>query len=172
MSYSKLLDSYIAESNLTLEEIAERCKANGVDIHPSYISKLRKGTRPAPSEEISRALAISCGNDPEKLANEGNIEKTPPEVAEVLFYYRKVAEKSRERVSKMIDEGILDSLMDRVPLRGTLVGLSRDELKSIINQSLENFESMSPKMQIALADLILLSITYQQVNNTKGLYTC
>jgi len=53
MSYSKLLQAYIDKSGLTLDEITERCKAKGIDIHPTYISKLRNGTRPAPSEEIS-----------------------------------------------------------------------------------------------------------------------
>lgn len=88
MSYASMLDSFITYSKLSLEEIADRCKQKGVDIHASYISKLRKGTRPAPSEEISRAIAEACRADADALVIQGNIERTPKQIIDEYFQYK------------------------------------------------------------------------------------
>lgn len=74
MSYSQLLSEYIKRSGKTLEQISIECGRKGVKIHPTYISKLRLGNRPAPSESISRALAEVTGGDPDELIREGFIQ--------------------------------------------------------------------------------------------------
>lgn len=85
MSYADLLRRYIEESGMTLEEIAKACKERGLDIHPTYISKLRTGARPAPSnEKISRILAEVTGGDPEALIIQGYIDRAPEAVKPIL----------------------------------------------------------------------------------------
>lgn len=107
MSYASMLDSIITYSKLNLEEIADRCKQNGVDIHASYISKLRKGTRPAPSDEISRAIAEACRADAEALIIQGNIERTPKQIIDEYFRYKNFYESWTGdipfQISKIID---------------------------------------------------------------------
>lgn len=90
MNYSELLSSYIESSGLTLDQIVDRCKQRGVEIHPTYISKLRKGLRPAPSEEISKALAESLGQNPDDLILAGHLERTPTPIAEKHFEHEEV----------------------------------------------------------------------------------
>lgn len=75
MKYSELLRGYIKKSGKTLEQIAEECEAMGVKVHPTYISKLRLGKRPAPSEEITIVLAKVLGVDPDRLLLASYFEK-------------------------------------------------------------------------------------------------
>lgn len=85
MSYADLVRKHIEASGMTLEEIAAACKSRGLDIHPTYISKLRNGTRPAPTDEnITRMLAEVTGGDAEELIFEGYIERAPEPVRRYL----------------------------------------------------------------------------------------
>ena len=85
MSYAELLKKYIESSGKTLEEISEECEEMGIKIHSTYISKLRLGKRPAPSEDISRALAVATGGDPAKLIWIGMVDKNKPFFKDVLL---------------------------------------------------------------------------------------
>lgn len=69
---------------MTLGEISKGCKGLGVEIHPSYVSKLRRGERPAPSEELSRALATVTGGDPEELIRAGHYDAAPKNVRALM----------------------------------------------------------------------------------------
>ena len=84
MGYARLLDSYINQSRYTLSEISEKCKLKGIDISASYISKLRTGKKPPPSEELSRVLAEVLECDPETLIIEGYKEKAPHEIRKYI----------------------------------------------------------------------------------------
>lgn len=84
MKYSKLLSEYIERSNMTLEAISKGCRELGVEIHPTYVSKLRTGSRQAPSEEISRALATVTGGDPEELIRAGYYDTAPDHVQALM----------------------------------------------------------------------------------------
>lgn len=84
MSYAKLLDNYINETKYPLADISIMCKSKGVEISPSYISKLRTGKKPPPSDNISRALAEVLGGDPEALVIEGYKERAPQEAKKIL----------------------------------------------------------------------------------------
>lgn len=99
MTYAELLQEYIKKSGMTLERIAEECGKRGVKIHPTYISKLRLGKRPAPSEEISRVLAEVTGGDPQRLIIKGYIEKVPDELREELDVYKYLS-----NVDDLVDE--------------------------------------------------------------------
>ncbi|OYD08766.1 helix-turn-helix domain-containing protein [Paludifilum halophilum] len=84
MSYAYLLKKYIKKSGKTLEQISKECSVKGVAVHPTYISKLRLGQRPAPSEEITKTLAEVTGGDPQRLIIEGYMDKTPPAVRSLI----------------------------------------------------------------------------------------
>lgn len=77
MSYSKTLAEMIEKSELTLREIAEKCKEYHVKIDPSYISKLQSGKNSPASEDINVAIAKVCDGDPNYLLFEAYMEKAP-----------------------------------------------------------------------------------------------
>lgn len=61
MPYAQLLNTIIENSNLTVKEIAEKCKEFDVDITPAYISTLRNAkTNRTPSDKVSRAITMAC----------------------------------------------------------------------------------------------------------------
>jgi repressor LexA len=84
MSYSELLSEYIKRSAYSLRKVAELCNEKGFSIDHSYISKLRNGKKPPPSEELSRVLAEVLNGDPETLVVEGYKEKAPEEIKNLL----------------------------------------------------------------------------------------
>ncbi|MCG8484680.1 MAG: S24 family peptidase [Clostridia bacterium] len=78
MNYSYMLDDMIKKSGLSLRQITKRCADMNYEVTPSYISQLKNGKLPPPSEEISKTLAIVCGdNNPMKLVFQGYLEKAP-----------------------------------------------------------------------------------------------
>lgn len=87
MSYAEILKGFIEKSRKTLEQISKECKKKGVSVHTTYISKLRLGQRPAPSDHMSRVLAEVTGGDPEELIIAGYIEKAPEEVRSIIEHY-------------------------------------------------------------------------------------
>lgn len=61
MPYAQLLNTIIENSNLTVKEIAEKCKEFDVDITPAYISTLRNAkTNRTPSDKVSKAITMAC----------------------------------------------------------------------------------------------------------------
>ncbi len=120
VNYAELLKRYIAQSGMTLEEIANACAKLGVSIHPTYISKLRLGQRPAPSEDISRALAKVTGGDPEELVVAGYLEKAPQEVKNIIDNKKSPQHADenpkRKRVYKIVAraEDLPDEQLDKV----------------------------------------------------------
>ncbi len=90
MPYTELLNRLIVESGLTVKEIADRCRANGQEITPSYISLLRNiDNKRIPSDEMSRALAIACNAKHENiLLIESYIDKAPKEIRIALEVFR------------------------------------------------------------------------------------
>ncbi|MDP2856817.1 MAG: S24 family peptidase [Bacillota bacterium] len=84
MSYARMLKDMIDKSNLTLREIADRCRSRGVPLDPSYISKVQSGRQAPPSEEISRALAQACGGDADDLVFEGYTDRAPQVIKDFL----------------------------------------------------------------------------------------
>ena len=84
MSFAEILSEAISRANLSLRKIAELCNVNGFSIDHSYISKLKNGKLPPPSEEMSRVLAGVLSIDPELLVIEGYKEKAPDEIKALL----------------------------------------------------------------------------------------
>lgn len=122
MKYAEFLSKAIEDSGMTLEQIAHECVKRGVKIHPTYIGKLRNGQRPAPSEDISRALAEVLGCDAEKLILLGYIEKAPESVRKILSFYMKNLDGLLQvTASLFIDPELSDEEAER-------------EIKNIVNK--------------------------------------
>jgi hypothetical protein len=86
MSYAVMLDTIIKVSDLSLRQIAKRCLDIGITITPSYISQLKNGKLPPPSEDISLALSRVCGtHTPAHLVFQGYLEKAPALVREYML---------------------------------------------------------------------------------------
>ncbi len=86
MTYAEMLDSIIKESELSLRQISNRCSALNLTITPSYISQLKNGKLPPPSEEVSMTLAKACGSDKQAhLVFQGYMEKAPSLMKEYML---------------------------------------------------------------------------------------
>jgi len=77
MSYSHAVKNMIKKSGATLQDIANRCTDAGVQITPSYLSKLQSGKQAPASEEVNIAIAEACNGDPDDLLFEAYLEKAP-----------------------------------------------------------------------------------------------
>ena len=86
MSYSEMLSQIIEESELSLRQISKRCADLDLNITPSYISQLKNGKLPPPSEEVSLVLAKACGSKNQaQLVFQGYMEKAPELVKEYML---------------------------------------------------------------------------------------
>ena len=86
MNYASMLDEIIRESELSLRQIAKRCKDLNLTITPSYISQLKNGKLPPPTEEVSLTLAKVCGSKKQAhLVFQGYMEKAPALVREYML---------------------------------------------------------------------------------------
>lgn len=101
MTYAELLSSYIEKSGKTLREVAELCNKKGYSLDYTYISKLKSGKRPPPSENLSRVLAEVLGVNPEELILHGYLEKAPTEVTVVLENKTQEIKQLNTRIKEM-----------------------------------------------------------------------
>lgn len=86
MNYSKMLERLIEKSELSLRQISKRCADLNLTITPSYISQLKNGKLPPPSEEVSLILAKVCGTkEQSQLVFQGYLEKAPELVREYML---------------------------------------------------------------------------------------
>lgn len=86
MTYAKMLDEIITESELSLRQISKLCAQFDITITPSYISQLKNGKLPPPSPEVSLALAKVCGSkNQSQLVFQGYMEKAPDVIKEYML---------------------------------------------------------------------------------------
>lgn len=85
MPYYKMLKKVISKTNYTQEEIAKQCEELGVTISKSYINKIINDKLPAPTEEVSRAVAKVCNCDERLLVIEGYLDKAPKEIKQAFL---------------------------------------------------------------------------------------
>lgn len=85
MPYYKMLKEIINKTNYTQEEIAKQCEELGVTISKSYINKIINDKLPAPTEEVSRAIAKVCNCDERLLVIEGYLDKAPKEIKQAFL---------------------------------------------------------------------------------------
>lgn len=103
MTYAELLTQYIKKSGLTLGEIVMKLNFKGINIDRSYISKLKNGTKPPASEDVTRALAEVTDGDPEQLILAGYIEKAPKEVQKLLSEASSIEETINNAITSLIE---------------------------------------------------------------------
>lgn len=86
MTYAQMLAEMIDTSELSLRQVSKRCADLNLNITPSYISQLKNGKLPPPSEEVSLVLAKACGfKEQSKLVFQGYMEKAPELVREYML---------------------------------------------------------------------------------------
>jgi|GEM_PF-524192 len=85
MGYKESLSKIIKDSGLTLRDVESRCKAQGVSVSNSYLSQIKSGKLPPPTEEVTRAICQACNVDPENMIIEGYLEKAPPIVRDYFI---------------------------------------------------------------------------------------
>lgn len=158
MKYSKILQEYIDKSGMTLEEIASACHKKGVKVHSTYVSKLRLGQRPAPSDEISIALAEVTGGDADKLIMAGYYEEAPEEVKKLLNKaagYERLFESLFKKRPIKVEQGGPERFFDDKEL---------EEMVSYVN-SPEYLKTLTKEEQ---RELLLDILTEMISNNPQG----
>jgi len=153
MDYAVMLDEIIKKSGLSLRQITKRCTELNYEITPSYISQLKNGKLPPPSEEISRTLAQVCGeNNPMKLVFQGYMEKAPDIIKNYIlmasaankYLLNKLSKETAnlpEAISEYIDN--LD-ILSALELSANYIGSLQD---SNINTFVENIHALSGTVQ-------------------------
>lgn len=83
-TYAELITEKINTSGLSLNDVVFKCSQKGLKITTSYISKLKNGKMPPPSDDVSRVLAEVLEIDPEWLVITGYLERAPNEFKKVF----------------------------------------------------------------------------------------
>jgi len=135
----------IKESNLTHKEISEKCKLIGVNLNPSYISKLKTGKQPPASDEINKAIATVCGYEYqiENLLFEAYLEKAPDFIKELL---NKTIQYLREST------------------KNTVTNQYSDEIKYDLSEYINN---LSGYKVINNAIITMKSLNFGEINGDK-----
>ncbi|TEB06492.1 LexA repressor [Pelotomaculum schinkii] len=158
MSYAKLLQTYMERSGLTLDEITEGCRAKGLAIHPTYISKLRNGARNAPSEEISRVLAEVLGGDPEKLVMEGYLSKIPPVIMERLEKLEDIFSEIKDEVINSITVITKPEHYESLEKLSDSMGKPPGELKKYLSNGANNIDKWPLELQMEFVASLIENI--------------
>jgi transcriptional regulator with XRE-family HTH domain len=109
MSYAEILKNYIKKSNKTLEQISNECSVKGLQVTKSYISKIRSGKMPAPSDEVTKVLSDVLNADYEDLILASYLEKIPEPVQKILLK-RNSTDIGEEEIRLICREEILSML--------------------------------------------------------------
>ncbi|HHW36772.1 MAG TPA: helix-turn-helix transcriptional regulator [Bacillales bacterium] len=107
-SYSELLTEYIENSGLSYAEIVLRVSNKGINIHKSYISKLKNGTKPPATDDLNRAIAEVTGGDPEDLIVAAYLERAPKEFKKRI----NLEEQPKENKDSETTDEELEKLLD------------------------------------------------------------
>lgn len=148
MVYAKMLDEIIRKSGLSLRQLTKRCGDLNYEITPSYISQLKNGKLPPPSEDISKALASVCGEkNPMRLVFQGYLEKAPDVIKKYILMSVAVNKQLLKSVSqdkKVSSE--FEEYIDELEVLATL-DLSAKLIKSIdesdVNTLISEINSLS-----------------------------
>jgi transcriptional regulator with XRE-family HTH domain len=113
MSYAMMLDLMIKESGFSLRQISKRCNDLNLKITPSYISQLKNGKLPPPSEEVSLTLAKVCGSSKQvNLVFQGYMEKAPALVREYMLASSSLNKAMLETLCKATDKSYTQQMED------------------------------------------------------------
>lgn len=143
MKFAQLLREYIGQR--TLEQMAALCAEKGLNLDPTYISKLRTGNRPAPDDErVVRVLAEACGRDPEPLLLLAKYERNPHEVMQEIVEAFVFAIKCAEEIQRRI-QASMTTLVARleagesIPPAELISALSEDPVIERIREAYDRY---------------------------------
>lgn len=115
MSYAEMLNEIINESQLSLRQISKRCEGLNLKITPSYISQLKNGKLPPPSEEVSLVLAKVCGSNKQAyLVFQGYMEKAPSMVKEYMLASSSLNKVMLESLCKATDKAFTEEMKNYI----------------------------------------------------------
>lgn len=126
MNYFELLKKRIAESGLTLEEIATKIEKDGFNVGKGYISRLQNGKIKNPAtDELTRALATAINADCEELLLAALMERAPRELHNQLAKLIKAEELKKEyesavRVKDAQNGNLPNDRILQIPLLGSI----------------------------------------------------
>ncbi|GAB1532577.1 MULTISPECIES: LexA family transcriptional regulator [Brevibacillus] len=164
MNYAETLSQMVDKSGLTLKELSEKCTDLGVNVAPSYISKLKTNKQPPASDEVNIALAKACGEEPDHLLFKAYLEKAPEIVKhfleKVTVYFRNTAtlaiemlnpenQSDIEKINRMSD---LDIIRDFIKQNDELVSDENDNLSLKDGETGEVKVVVSPKKDFEMYD--------------------
>lgn len=113
MAYNELLNKIIENSKLSLKEISERCKSNGVNLTPAYLSILKTNKDKVASDEISRAIAVACGVEyKDILVIESYLDKAPKEIIKTLTMTKYIAVLAYRKLFKGMPKEYTDKMLN------------------------------------------------------------
>lgn len=160
MTYAEMLDDMIKNSELSLRQISKRCEDLKLKITPSYISQLKNGKLPPPSEEVSLILAKICGSDKQAhLVFQGYMEKAPEMVREYMLASSSLNKAMLESLCKATDKAFTHEMEEYIKGLDVLAAL---ELSS------KYVNSDDEKLRINLVREICLSCGDAAVADVKG----
>ncbi|HHX13934.1 MAG TPA: hypothetical protein GX726_03135 [Clostridiales bacterium] len=111
MTYAEMLSEMINASELSLRQIARRCQDLNLSITPSYISQLKNGKLPPPSEEVSLTLAKACGSNKQAfLVFQGYMEKAPKLIREYMLASSTLNKAMMESLCRMTNQEFDDDM--------------------------------------------------------------
>ncbi|HPO04158.1 MAG TPA: S24 family peptidase [Bacillota bacterium] len=124
MTYAKMLDDIIKKSDLSLRQIAKHCEDLNLKITPSYISQLKNGKLPPPSEEVSLILAKVCGSDKQAhLVFQGYMEKAPSMIKEYMLASSTLNKVMLESLCKAANKAFTKEMEDYIKELDVLAAL-------------------------------------------------
>ena len=113
MPYAKLLKKIMEETNTTNKDIEEKSILMKKPIDRTYISKIKNGKLPAPTEEKSKIISKICEVDNKYLILEGYIDTAPKEIIEMLRTLQEmVAIAGIGAFANSVDEDILEEMIE------------------------------------------------------------
>jgi hypothetical protein len=144
MNYTRRLNSLIETSKLTQKEIAEGCEKLGENVTSSYINILKNNEGRIPSDNVSRAIAKTCGAQFEEiLVVQAYLDKAPETIIKFFINYM-----------NLLKNALLESLKIN-PNMEELNGISEEVIKEIFTEdNLAEFICSSQSMNIDMKSVI------------------
>ncbi|MED4353631.1 helix-turn-helix transcriptional regulator [Schinkia azotoformans] len=170
-SYSELLTEYIENSGLSYAEIVLRVSKKGINIHKSYISKLKNGTKPPATDDLNRAIAEVTGGDPEELIVAAYLEKAPEEVKDRLL--TNTEQNTSNNMEQEISENQLHAFSFRLKAGLKEKNLAKEDFAEKCNVTVDYINKLldKPKKLPGISTLYKLAELIEVTPDYLGGYT-
>ena len=161
MSYSKVLKSIIANTNITQEELSNKCKELKAPISRGQINKIVNGKAPAPEEKVSRAIAKVCNVDDRELVIEGYLEKAPREFIDFIKVFQELLLKiflpSIEPIINEDEMELFKEAFEKETMAKIVLGILEME-KSEYDTNIFNIERNEDEIKATIKKLLYITM--------------